>query len=138
MLYLLLVTSEGKFQNESERGKLHKLALATLDKATGKSAIVAKLEAARYDLSTLTPDDRATLTAPPEPRLFWYVVTGRIPGDEDSAMTFHTTSKEDAMDEFREEMHRDLDMSLDAIAEEYGETLIINHVFQSNTEITAR
>jgi len=69
--------------------------------------------------------------------LFWYAITGRIPGDdEDSALIFHAPSKEDAMEMFRSEMHRDED--LEAIMEEYGGTLIINHVLQSSAEISIR
>ena len=76
--------------------------------------------------------------APPAaPPLFWYAITGRIPGDdEDSALIFHAPSKTAAMEMFRSEMHRDED--LEAIMEEYGETLIINHVLQSSAEISIR
>jgi hypothetical protein len=87
-----------------------------------------------YEAETEQPE--ADCTPPPAAPLFWYCITGRLPGsDEDSALIFRAASREEAMDAFRAEMQRG--EPLDLIMAEYGETLIISHVLQSSTEISA-
>jgi hypothetical protein len=73
-----------------------------------------------------------------EPKTKWFVVTGRLPGDdEDSCHTFNVATREEAFACFTDAMYEDDDSrTRDNIQKEFGVEVFVNSICSSDSPIT--
>lgn len=92
-------------------------------------------EALKQRLATLL----ATAEASGEPKLKWFAVTGRLPGDdEDTLYVFNVATREDAIKAFEQAMYDNEvnpEETRESVFKEHGQYVFVNSIVSSDTPI---